>query len=824
MSYILQSDQIPTFNKGIRIGTNDLKSTTNESDYGTVRYKDNRLECLFKTVGAGIGGSDHSNVSAVWRTLASNVASTTEAGVIKVGTNLLMNSTTGILTATATGESRIYQGVISISDNAGAADYQTINAAISNALGNPPNYNDGSITTTNGAPSLTNKYILLVGPGTYNERVHLPDNVILRGEGTNKTFIKMETGGSSVVNGSLITLGNNSSLEDLSIEINGNSEAYAAGVYTVGNSNVSINNVEILDSGGTTSTATYGIYMSDNSGHSIKNTKTSLDLGNGSLYGAYLSNTSIDYHYNKTTVSGSATNNYGLYINSITGGLNDASLNWINVSGATNNYGIYHNNADSTIRYCHIDVDGDFDNSTDTAFGVVGNSSSASASITSSAIELIHNSTNVKDIVYLSDTSSTDFISEGFKIGMTINISGASNAINNNYFTIDKITTNTLTLSESDVLVDESVGSSITVKQLYTVNIDYSTIRATSNASAISNSIAILSSSGNYAMDLTTSQIYGGIPRFNGSKIILSEPNIINVAKKGGDFYLLSEAISSIVDNDSERRYIIKIKPGSYVEQTQITCKQYVSIEGSGAENTTITFDIASGTLSSASVLVLASNVDISGIRFVNTTTSLTSTSIGIFGSSKSDVNIRNCEISITGTAQTKYGIYTNNCTFVTDGNDISVVAGASSSSNYGIYNTSSTHTSDRDKITVSGSSSTLNVAVSCLDTTLDLLEPKLTVSGSTNANKGVSVSSSGSQDYLARINQGEVITSGTGNNSLVIEDDNYTLVAVGTRLGGDVSFTDSNTDTTLKCVGCYQVTGTTSLTYTKSRRCSPFS
>ena len=84
MSYILQSDQIPTFNKGIRIGTNDLESTTNESDYGTVRYKDNRLECLFKTVGAGIGGSDHSNVSAVWRTLASNVASTTEAGVIKV--------------------------------------------------------------------------------------------------------------------------------------------------------------------------------------------------------------------------------------------------------------------------------------------------------------------------------------------------------------------------------------------------------------------------------------------------------------------------------------------------------------------------------------------------------------------------------------------------------------------------------------------------------------------------------------------------------------------------------------------------------------------
>ena len=811
MSYIIQSDQIPTFNKGIRVGTNNLESTTNESDYGTIRYKDNRLECLFKTAGSGIGGSDLSDVNAVWRTLASNVASTSEAGVIKVGTNLLMNPTTGILTATTTGESRIYQGVISISDNPSSADYQTINSAISNALGSPPNYNDGSITTTNGAPSLTNKYILLVGPGIYNERIHIPDNVILRGEGPNKTFIKMDTGGSSILNGSLITLGNDSSLEDLSIEINGNSQEYAVGVYTVGNSNVSINNVEILDSTGITTTASYGIYISDNSGHSIKNTKTELDLGNGSLYGIYLSNTSLDYYNNKTILSGTATNNYGLYINDITGGLNYIVNSDIEINGATNNYGIYHNNADSTIKYCRVDVNGDLYTSTDTAFGIAGNSTSTSASITSSSIELIQ---NVKNIIYLSDISITDFVSAGFKIGMVINISGASNPINNNYFTIDRITPSEITLSESDILIAESAGSPITIKQLYTVNIDYSTIKAINNASSISNSIAILSSNGNYAMDLTTSQIYGGIPRFNTSKIILSEPNIITVAKKGGDFYLLSQAINSIVDNNSTRRYIIKIKPGSYLESSQIICKQYVSIEGSGSENTTITFNIASGTLSEASMLVLESNIDISGIRFVNTTTSLTSTSIGIYGSSKSDINIRNCEISITGTAQTKYGIYTNNCIYQMNDNDISVVAGDSSSSNYGVYNTSSTHTSDRDKITVSGLSSTLNVAVSCLDTTLDLLEPKISVSGSTNMNKGVSVSSSGSQDYLARINQGEVITSGTGNNSLVIEDDNYTLIAVGTRLGGDVSFTDSNTDTTLKCIGCYQVSGTTSLTY----------
>ena len=196
MSFVINPDNTPSFVNGIRVGNVNIDYTSAPSNYGTIRYNLdlNRFEGLQRTTGPTYSGSSTSNLNSYWRTFGPELASTTVAGIAKVGTNLTINSTTGVLSSIATGESRIYQGVITISDNDGGADYTSINTAITNALGNPPGYSDGSITTNNGAPSITNKYILLVGPGVYNERVHLPDNVILRGEGTDKTFLKQVNG------------------------------------------------------------------------------------------------------------------------------------------------------------------------------------------------------------------------------------------------------------------------------------------------------------------------------------------------------------------------------------------------------------------------------------------------------------------------------------------------------------------------------------------------------------------------------------------------------------------------------------------------------
>lgn len=57
---------------------------------------------------------------------------------------------------------------------------------------------------------------------------------------------------------------------------------------------------------------------------------------------------------------------------------------------------------------------------------------------------------------------------------------------------------------------------------------------------------------------------------------------IVWVATSGGDFTTISAALASITDNDSTHRYLIKVAPGTYAENTGIDMKNYVDIEGSG--------------------------------------------------------------------------------------------------------------------------------------------------------------------------------------------------------------------------------------------------
>lgn len=815
MGTVIDLTKTVTFQGGIRVGYVDNDSS--ETSFGLIRYNTtrNRFEGLHKTAGAGPGGSNDADMSSNWRELTTDIASATKLGGIKIGTNLTINPVTGVASSVATGESRINQQVITVSDNVGAADYQSISTAISHALGTSPGYADGATTTTYGAPSLTNQYIIVVSPGEYTDKINLPNYVTLMGEGTGKTFLKLATGGSNQANGALVSMAANSALQNITLNLDANGQDYAVGAYASSNNSITLRNVEIVDTGTSSTNSTYGVYLSSGTGHTLENVEATLDKGTGSVYGGYFTGTSPIVENSKFTITSGSSNNYGLYLNSIRGAETDVVNSKIVISGAANNYGVYHNDADSNIRFCKIKVDGDTDNSTDTGYGIVGNSSSASATITNTDIEFIHHET-AKDVIFWNNASDpNDFVAQNYKVGMTIKVSGASNSTNNNYFTITQITTDTLTLSEGDVLVNEAAGQSITVKQLYTIDVDYSYVQATSNSSSVSNSVAVLSSSGNFAVTTNSSRLLGGVPFANSSKFNLRQERIIYVATRGGDYHLLSEALAAINDADSERRYMIKIQPGNYVETAQIILKQYVNIEGCGAENTIINFDVAHATEANAAAVVLNSNVNISGITVKNTTASATTKSIGFYGSSKSDITINNCKLEITGTARTKYGMYLSSCNYQSHQNEVVVTAGASSNNNYGIYHTGCTVINETSQLTISGISDTLNAAIVNQDTNLLLLTPKISVGGSTTSNKGVTGTSSGATDYIIQVFNGEILVSDTGNKSLVLEDDNYTLIATGVRLDGDVSYTESNTDTNLKCVNCYKITGGASLTYT---------
>ncbi|MDG1265543.1 MAG: pectinesterase family protein, partial [Ilumatobacter sp.] len=68
-----------------------------------------------------------------------------------------------------------------------------------------------------------------------------------------------------------------------------------------------------------------------------------------------------------------------------------------------------------------------------------------------------------------------------------------------------------------------------------------------------------------------------------------SPARVIWVADDGtGDFLKLSTALASITDATATKPYVIKIAPGTYTEEANVAMKNYVDVEGSGQDITTI--------------------------------------------------------------------------------------------------------------------------------------------------------------------------------------------------------------------------------------------
>jgi hypothetical protein len=75
--------------------------------------------------------------------------------------------------------------------------------------------------------------------------------------------------------------------------------------------------------------------------------------------------------------------------------------------------------------------------------------------------------------------------------------------------------------------------------------------------------------------------------------------NVIVVAKAGGDFITVHDAINSISNNSPSKRYLIWVAPGVYTET--VIMKQYVDIEGAGELSTKIAFNDGDIAVSGAS-------------------------------------------------------------------------------------------------------------------------------------------------------------------------------------------------------------------------------
>jgi hypothetical protein len=206
--------------------------------------------------------------------------------------------------------------------------------------------------------------------------------------------------------------------------------------------------------------------------------------------------------------------------------------------------------------------------------------------------------------------------------------------------------------------------------------------------------------------------------------------NTLIVAKSGGDFNTITEALNSISGASDANRYLVKVMPGVYTET--VTMKAYVDLEGSGELVTKITY---SGSASNTTgTLIAADNAEVRFLTVANTggntyaiaiyitapwprLTSLTATasggtnnygvldnagavarmtnvtataiggtnSYGVYNGNGGTAMMKNVNASAYN-ATNNYGVYNNMAGSIIQ---YSLIAATGGTNNYGIYNTS---------------------------------------------------------------------------------------------------------------------------------------
>ena len=138
---------------------------------------------------------------------------------------------------------------------------------------------------------------------------------------------------------------------------------------------------------------------------------------------------------------------------------------------------------------------------------------------------------------------------------------------------------------------------------------------------------------------------------------------VVWVAKAGtGTFATVTAALNSITDNTANKRYVIKIAPGTYIEPAGIDLKDYVDIEGSGQTNTIITADSTAG-LATTVRATGPLNAEIRNLAITNTGGS-SANAVGLRVTATTPngaLRITDITVDASGSTNTNFGTYVEN-------------------------------------------------------------------------------------------------------------------------------------------------------------------
>lgn len=780
------------------------------------------------------------------RALTQQIATQSIAGQTKLGTNLELNSTTGVVSSIAASSSRIFDLVVTVSTISGAADYTNIASAIEGVIGTAAGgYTDGSMTQAsqlNSAPSETYQFIILLAPGVYeiSSTIVLPDYVSIIGTGKRECIIRYtQSSNGTVANSAAITTGTNSVLADFVLELNPNNKTNICGIYNDSN-NVIVDNVNIRDITTTESSTTmYGFYGTGEMIQTFRNVDLLFSKGSSTIYGFYFSGTINRINNCKLIINSEYFNtantaNYGIYMTScyLTSSINTNKLvkynefyeNDITVKGADLNYGIYCDNSTVNSYHNRVDCSGEPSGRAGNNYGIGLKSSSAPISSTSSVIRF-NNVPGSKDTIESTNTATVNFTSLGFVAGHIVKVSGADSTQNNNFFKVASVTSSLLTLTDYEQLVHEqSPTGNITLSLALDVKLFYGKI------SGSKHSVYEAGSNGNYDVYARFCSLEGGDislnrDRFRGGNSTEGGINTITVAKRGGDFTNLSNAISNIVSSSSLNKYLIKVEPGEYTElgnqNGMLVLTANTSIVGSGIGNTILKFNNSDSTSTDAGGMKFTHNNVIMNLTIENnnnnTDDSYVLGAIGGDNDKISNVSIRNVGLNYTGTgiSGTKYGLVISNVDNIDIQNIVIDLDGRAN--DIGIDVTDCTGIINKADIIVKGNS-TENIGISSVNSNINIHNANIfiTATSSSTPNYGIKIDNDSGTDYkIINLFDSTVRTEHNGTLSGTNEFSVYRigdgdignrLVVNNSRLDGDIRDTHTTSDTKMRFNNCYQI------------------
>ena len=818
------------------------------SDPGQLRFNraNNKFEGFHGTGSGSLFGNG-------WRPLTQDIATASNLGIIKVGTNLTINSTTGVLSSIASGVSRYYQLVITVSPIPGAADFQDINTAISSAIGTPAGgYMDGTLTSNLGSPpSAQWPFVIQLGPGQYSysadEQITLPDYVSILGEGNRNSIVNLTTGNTTIQSGSLMVIGDNALIRDITFNIDnpmitGN---IANIIYCTGKSNVIVDNCTFTSNSiggvggaGTLDNEMRFINMISGNDNVISNNQFFANLVNSNITCIHIESGNVKMTDNMISINSANTVvSTGISLVDCGGipSLEDIPIidnckiynNYGNtLSTGNTNSGIILENTPAKITNSIIECNNDPTLTDNYAVQITGTSNIASIT-TTGIISLTHNSTIAPDTINSNNTGICNFITAGFLRGQWISITGTTGAINDGLYKITAVSSNSIQLdisTQSRVITEAASGNTITIKALYSLDINNSTLAGSTNA--------ILESTGspgsaNYIINLENVNIPTGENYITSARINYTNYKTITIGAVNCNYTNLTDAMATITDATARNPYLIQIESGIYQEPGPVICREYVNITGNGVDNTILQFYTANTAIpvpdSGSSALVIPGHVRISNLTVKNTAQNVPmvgSSVCSIYCSNNinggsagdgTDIILEDIKIESACGASYNYGIYGDGCDSLDCYRvDISINQQYNSSSaNYGILlDTCSNITCNALQVKVINSVNTANnYGIYLQDsTTVSLINPDITVRDASTINTGVYCDSvSNLTDKLVEI-AGGYINASTAAEYSIYADNYYTVVCNGVDIRGD-TFTNA-IQSRIVCNGSYTFTG----------------